>query len=162
MKLSNHSARTDKQVFDQYSSGEDYGFTKTVVPVRLAQYGEDKLISRSQARRLLARIDRFRSVLFDFKAVETIGQAFADEIFRVFAQGHPEIEIIAINATVQVQQMINAARVQLAALDQRTTRPVSIPARHEGPGAGGSQAPRGAEPRAGGRGPAGRVAIAGA
>ena len=114
MKLSNHSARTDKQVFDQYSSGDDYGFTKTVVPVRLAQYGDDRLISRSQAKRLLARIDRFRSVLFDFKAVEIIGQSFADEIFRVFAQGHPDIEIIPINATPQVQQMINAAKVQWA------------------------------------------------
>jgi anti-sigma regulatory factor (Ser/Thr protein kinase)/biotin operon repressor len=114
MKLSNHSARTDKQIFDEYSSGEDYGFTKTVVPVRLAQYGEDKLISRSQAKRLLARVDRFKTVLFDFKGVETIGQAFADEIFRVFAQGHPDIEAIPINATPQVQQMIHAARSQWA------------------------------------------------
>jgi len=115
MKLNNHSARTDKQVFDQFSGGDDYGFTKTVVPVRLAQYGDDKLISRSQAKRLLIRVDRFRTVFFDFKAVENIGQAFADEIFRVFAQGHPDIEIIPINATPQVQQMINTARVQWAA-----------------------------------------------
>ncbi|MBI3209077.1 MAG: DUF4325 domain-containing protein [Candidatus Solibacter usitatus] len=114
MKLNNHSARTDKQIFDQFSSGDDYGFTKTVVPVRLAQYGDDKLISRSQAKRLLVRIDRFRTVLFDFAGVETIGHAFADEIFRVFAQGHPNIEIIPINATPQVQQMINAARGQWA------------------------------------------------
>jgi anti-sigma regulatory factor (Ser/Thr protein kinase) len=114
MKLNNHSARTDKQIFDQYSSGDDYGFTKTVVPVRLAQYGDDKLISRSQAKRLLSRVDRFKTVLFDFRAVETVGQAFADEIFRVFAQGHPEIEIIPINATPQVQQMVNAARNQWA------------------------------------------------
>jgi anti-sigma regulatory factor (Ser/Thr protein kinase)/biotin operon repressor len=113
MKLNNHSARTDKQIFDQYSSGEDYGFTKTVVPVRLAQYGDDKLISRSQAKRLLARVDRFKTVLFDFKAVETVGQAFADEIFRVFAQGHPNIEIVPINATPQVQQMIHAARTDV-------------------------------------------------
>jgi anti-sigma regulatory factor (Ser/Thr protein kinase) len=114
MKLNNHSARTDKQIFDQYSSGDEYGFTKTVVPVRLAQYGDDKLISRSQAKRLLARVDRFRSVLFDFRGVETIGQAFADEIFRVFAQAHTDIEIMPINATTQVQQMINAARTQWA------------------------------------------------
>jgi len=112
MKLNNHSARTDKQIFDQYTSGDDYGFTKTVVPVRLAQYGDDKLISRSQAKRLLSRVDRFRSVVFDFRGVETVGQAFSDEIFRVFAQAHPDIEITPINATPQVQQMINSARVQ--------------------------------------------------
>ena len=115
MKLNNHSARTDKQIFDQYSGGEDYGFTKTVVPVRLAQYGEDKLISRSQAKRLLSRVDLFTSVLFDFKGVESIGQAFADEIFRVFARSHPNIEISPVNANPEVQQMIHAARVQWAA-----------------------------------------------
>jgi hypothetical protein len=109
MKLNNHSSRTDKQVFDQYSSGADYGFTKTVVPVRLAQYGEDKLISRSQAKRLLARIDLFRSVILDFRGVESIGQAFADEIFRVFAGAHPTTELIPTNANTDVQGMIAAA-----------------------------------------------------
>jgi anti-sigma regulatory factor (Ser/Thr protein kinase) len=115
MRLSNHSSRTDKQIFDEYSSGEDYGFTKTVVPVRLAQYGEDKLISRSQAKRLLARVDRFQSVWFDFDGVESIGQAFADEIFRVFAKSHPEMEFVAIHACPEVQQVINAVRSHWAA-----------------------------------------------
>lgn len=115
MKLNNHSSRTDRQIFEQYTSGEDYGFTKTVVPVRLAQYGEDKLISRSQAKRLLTRVDLFRSVLFDFEGVETIGQAFADEIFRVFARSHPDLEVVPINANPQVQQVVNSVRVQWAA-----------------------------------------------
>jgi hypothetical protein len=114
MKLSNRSTRVDEEIFKQYTSGEDFGFTKTVVPVRLAQYGEDRLISRSQAKRLLARVELFRSVWFDFEGVETIGQAFADEIFRVFARNHPEIEFVPIHATPQVQQMVNSARAQLA------------------------------------------------
>jgi hypothetical protein len=114
MKLNNHSSRTDKQIFDQFSSGEDYAFTKTVVPVKLAQYGEDKLISRSQAKRLLARVELFKSVWLNFEGVETIGQAFADEIFRVFARSHPHIEIVPVNANPQVQGMINAARTQWA------------------------------------------------
>jgi|CZKS01.1.fsa_nt_gi anti-sigma regulatory factor (Ser/Thr protein kinase) len=114
MKLNNHSSRTCKGIFEQYSSGEDYGFTKTVVPVKLAQYGEDKLISRSQAKRLVARVDQFKTVFFDFEGVETIGQAFADEIFRVFARSHPEIEVIAVKANPEVQGMINAARAHWA------------------------------------------------
>jgi len=114
LKLDNHSARTDKSIFDQYSSGEDYGFTKTVVPVKLAQYGEDKLISRSQAKRLLARVELFKSVWFDFNGVESIGQAFADEIFRVFARSHPEIEIVSFNANAEVRQLVQAARIQWA------------------------------------------------
>ena len=114
MAISNRSARIDKEIFDQYSSGEDYGFTKTVVPVKLSQYGEEKLVSRSQAKRLLARVDQFKTVVFDFEGVAGIGQAFADEIFRVFAHDHPGIELVPINALPEVQQQIQSARSQLA------------------------------------------------
>lgn len=110
MKLLNNSSRTSKQVFDSFSSDEDYGFTKTVVPVRLAQYGDEKLISRSQAKRLLARIDKFKTVIFDFDEVETIGQAFADEVFRVFKLHHPEIELLYLKANKPVEQMIRRAQ----------------------------------------------------
>lgn len=113
MKLDNHTSRRSKRVFDQYSSGDDYGFNKTVVPVSLAQYGNDKLVSRSQAKRLLARVELFKVVLFDFDGVESIGQAFADEIFRVFALQHPEIEIKDIHANSNVKQMIERARIGL-------------------------------------------------
>jgi biotin operon repressor/anti-sigma regulatory factor (Ser/Thr protein kinase) len=58
MKLHNHTARTTKKVFDKFTSDEDYGFNKTVVPVKLLKYGDDNLVSRSQAKRLLARFDR--------------------------------------------------------------------------------------------------------
>jgi anti-sigma regulatory factor (Ser/Thr protein kinase) len=109
MKLNNHTARTTQQVYKEFSSGEDFGFTKTVVPVRLAQYGADLLISRSQAKRLLARVDRFRTVLLDFEGVPVIGQAFADEIFRVFRSQHPQMELYGINASTDVQDMINRA-----------------------------------------------------
>jgi anti-sigma regulatory factor (Ser/Thr protein kinase) len=109
MKLQNHTARTTQQVYREYSSGDDFGFSKTVVPVRLAQYGDDLLISRSQAKRLLARVDRFRTVLFDFDGVTAIGQAFADEIFRVFRSQHANMDLYAINASTAVQDMINRA-----------------------------------------------------
>ena len=89
---------------------EDYGFTKTSVPVRLAQYGDEQLISRSQAKRLLARFDRFKVVLLDFEQVESIGQAFADEVFRVFVRAHPDTIIAETNANPIVTQMINRAR----------------------------------------------------
>lgn len=109
MKLRNNTSRTVKEIFDTFASGEDYGFTKTIVPVRLAQYGNEELVSRSQAKRLLARIDKFKSVIFDFAGVAMIGQAFADEVFRVFAHQHPQIELIHINASQPIQQMINRA-----------------------------------------------------
>jgi hypothetical protein len=115
MALSNRSKRSDRLIFSQYTSGQDFGFTKTVVPVKLAQYGEDKLISRSQAKRLLTRVDQFKSVVFDFEGVSSIGQAFADEIFRVFARSHPGIELAAVHASADVQQQVQSARSQWAA-----------------------------------------------
>jgi anti-sigma regulatory factor (Ser/Thr protein kinase) len=110
MHLNNHTARTTKKIFDQYSSGDDYRFNKTVVPVKLAQYGDDKLVSRSQAKRLLARVDVFKIVIFDFEGVEAIGQAFADEIFRVFANEHPDMQLHDVNANVEVKRMIERIR----------------------------------------------------
>jgi len=113
MKLNNHTSRTTKKVFDKFTSDDDFGFTKTVVPVRLTQYGDDKLVSRSQAKRLLARIDRFRTVLFDFQDVDTIGIALADEVFRVFALRHPEIELIPIKANSAVKRVIHRVQPKL-------------------------------------------------
>ena len=85
-------------------------YNKTIVPVKLAQYGDSTLVSRSEAKRLLARIDRFKTVIFDFDGVESIGQAFADEIFRVFAKAHPGLELIELHTSADVQKMIQRAR----------------------------------------------------
>jgi anti-sigma regulatory factor (Ser/Thr protein kinase)/biotin operon repressor len=113
MKLNNHTSRTTKKIFDKFTSKDDFGFTKTIVPVRLAQYGDDKLVSRSQAKRLLARVDRFKTVLFDFNGVDIIGIAFADEVFRVFALRHPEIELIPIKTNSAVKRVIHRAQSKL-------------------------------------------------
>lgn len=106
MRLHNHTSRTTKKVFDAYVSGDDFDFSKTVVPVNLARYGNDRLISRSQAKRVLARVELFKTVVFDFRDVDTIGQAFADEIFRVFAHEHPDIQLHAIHTNSEVKRMI--------------------------------------------------------
>jgi hypothetical protein len=79
---------------------------KIRLPLRLAQYGHDDLVSRSQAKRVLARYERFDELDLDFSGVESIGQAFADELFRVYASNHPEIKLVTQNANEQVSQMI--------------------------------------------------------
>ena len=94
-----------------YMLAEGYGVDKIIVPVSLEQYKNDKLITRSEAKRLLSRIELFKVVIFDFKGVEFIGQAFADEIFRVFARQHPKIELKFIHANIPVKQMIERARL---------------------------------------------------
>lgn len=109
MLLHNQTARTTRKIFDKFSTGEDYGFNTTVVPVKLMRYGDDNLVSRSQAKRLLTRIDRFKVVMLDFAGVASIGQAFADEVFRVFRLKHPEVELVPLHASSEVKRMISRA-----------------------------------------------------
>lgn len=111
MRISNSSLRTSEEVFAEFSGSEDedFPFNKTVIPVKLAQYGNEQLVSRSQAKRLLARIENFQYVVFDFYDVDMIGQAFADEIFRVKAKENPGIKFTIVSANADVMKMINRA-----------------------------------------------------
>ncbi len=109
LKVDNHTARTVKKVYDQYSVNGTEAFNKTIVPVKLAKYGNDHLVSRSQAKRVLMRVDRFSQVIFDFTGVEMIGQAFADQIFRVFAAEHPEVDLIPSHANREIMSLITSA-----------------------------------------------------
>jgi anti-sigma regulatory factor (Ser/Thr protein kinase) len=103
--------RTLQEVFSEYSSGpDDFSFAKTVIPMRMAKVGDENLTSRSQAKRVILRFEKFQTVILDFAQVSEIGQAFADEIFRVFANNHPATKIIAMNATAAIQQMVNRAQ----------------------------------------------------
>jgi len=83
-----------------------YSFDKTRVHVKLFKAGT-VYISRSQARRLMANLEKFKLIVLDFKGIKTIGQAFADEVFRVFLSKHSRIKIEAINTSETVEFMIN-------------------------------------------------------
>ena len=111
MQISLSSDRTVRQTFDRFASGEDndYAFSRTHVPLSLAAYGDEQLVSRSQARRVLSRFERFKIVCLDFRGIDSIGQAFADEIFRVYRREHPETAIECFAANEQVGRMISRA-----------------------------------------------------
>jgi hypothetical protein len=109
MKVKLDTDRELLDVFNKYADAEAEGFDRTNVPVALAKYGADELVSRSQAKRILARFEKFKEVTLDFKGVNTIGQAFADEIFRVFARMHPEVHLTVVNANARVQRFIKMA-----------------------------------------------------
>lgn len=110
MSINLDSDRDIQNVFDQFTAGpDDFQFNKTVIPVKLAAYENEKLVSRSQAKRVLARIDKFSNIVFDFESVPSIGQAFADEIFRVYANKNPNLNLIPINMNKAVQRMIARA-----------------------------------------------------
>ncbi len=109
MEIDPGSNRTLSETFERFAAPDQYHFDVTHVPVKLAQLGDDSLVSRSQAKRLVTRFERFSRVILNFAGVPTIGQAFADEIFRVFRQAHPEVRIEWLNASEPVERMISRA-----------------------------------------------------
>lgn len=99
-----------EDIFDEFAPREfDYQFSRSRVHVKLL--GE-KYISRSEARRLLVNLEKFKRVELDFKNVESVGQGFADEVFRVFANNHPGTAINPVNASPAVDAMIRHAKNQ--------------------------------------------------
>src|SRR5450830_55346 len=106
MRIAPNSTRTTAEVYAQFTNApEDYDFSKTIVPMKLASYGDEQLVSRSQAKHLIARFERFRTVILDFSDVQEIGQAFADELFRVYANSYPDVQLIPKNMTEQIERM---------------------------------------------------------
>ncbi|HVQ76604.1 MAG TPA: STAS-like domain-containing protein [Candidatus Binatia bacterium] len=123
MRLANDSPRLLREVFDAFTDPEENTFDKTVVPLRLAQYEGEKLVSRSQAKRVAHRFERFKRVELDFAGVSEIGQAFADELFRVFAAAHPAIRIVPVNTGPAVAQMIRRVTAAGSASNGLTSSP---------------------------------------
>ncbi len=107
MTIALNSERDSTEVFNKFTtSDDDHAFSKTHVPVFLAGYDHDQLISRSSAKRVLARFTKFKEVWLDFQGVEKVGQAFADEIFRVYAKANPDVALRCSNANDVVKSMI--------------------------------------------------------
>lgn len=113
-QLKQRSRKDLKELFDEYSN-DAFEFHKTHIIVSLSKK-EREHVSRSEAKRLLFRLDEFKHIVLDFKHVTGIGQGFADEIFRVFQSAHPDIKIEPIHMAPSVGFMVK--RVQ-----QSTLRP---------------------------------------
>ncbi|MFZ4541748.1 MAG: STAS-like domain-containing protein [Rickettsiales bacterium] len=105
MEIATNASWTKQDVFAKYQN-DQLRFRRTHVPIALAREPGQQLVSRSQAKRILSRFDQFAEVLLDFKGVEDIGQGFADEIFRIFPEAHPDIPLHTINTSPTVEKMI--------------------------------------------------------
>jgi anti-sigma regulatory factor (Ser/Thr protein kinase) len=114
MEISTSSGLSLADVFNEYADPDKQpGFYRTTIPVQIMQYEGESLMSRSQARRLMNRFDRFLEVVLDFTGVSLIGQGFADEIFRVFVHAHPGTRLIPVHCTEAVEKMIAHIRENL-------------------------------------------------
>jgi hypothetical protein len=105
LRLRPWAEQTPREILDRYA----FGFRRTRVIVALAQVDSGGLLSRGEARRVMARLDRFVDVVLDFKGVTAIGPAFADEVFRVYPAAHDGVKLIWVRANEDVQRMIRRA-----------------------------------------------------
>lgn len=104
MEIANNSKKTMEQTFNQFSDSGDRGFYRTRFFLSLAAL-EGNLVSRSQAKRVAARFEQFSEVELDFSGVHSIGQAFADELFRVWPLSHLHTNLQITNANEAVLKM---------------------------------------------------------
>ncbi|MBC8288018.1 MAG: DUF4325 domain-containing protein [Nitrospinae bacterium] len=109
MKIALDSERKLQDIFAEYTEEDAEGmpkFDKTHILVQLSLLGDERFISRSQARRIGLGLEKFKHVVLDFKGISTVGQGFVDEVFRVFQSKHPRIKIKYTNANDDVRFMI--------------------------------------------------------
>ena len=95
-------------LFNKYTD-DSFQFSKTAVKVKLYHQDVD-YVSRSQARRMLAGLEKFKTVELDFKDIKTIGQAFADEIFRIWQSARKDVKFVVKKANENVMLMIKRAQ----------------------------------------------------
>ena len=109
MKIALDSKRKMQKVFEEFVEENPEGmpkFDRTHILVQLSQLGDERYVSRSQARRICLGLEKFKHVVLDFKDISTVGQGFVDEVFRVFQSKHPGIKITYTNANDDVRFMI--------------------------------------------------------
>lgn len=102
MSLSNFTHKESREVFDLYAD-PDGGFVKTTIPMK--NIFDSSPVSRSQAKRVCNRLERFQEVDIDFDGVKWMGQGFAHQLFVVFANEHPEIKLVPTGMNDDVRKM---------------------------------------------------------
>jgi len=100
------SPRNLRGLFDEYT--DNYQFTRTRTVIRLFAIGV-RFVSRSEAKRLVHGLEKFRQVTLDFAGVTGVGQGFCDEVFRVWARSHPETRLEPVNMCEPVAFMVERA-----------------------------------------------------
>lgn len=111
-KIKTNSKRHLADIFKEFTDvtgGDDLGFDKTKIQIKLYTMSGVH-ISRSQARRVLTGLEKFKHIIFDFDQVPVVGQAFADEVFRVFHHAHSKIVLEETNMNEGVKFMVDRAK----------------------------------------------------
>jgi hypothetical protein len=98
---------TPNEVFDVLSDPVILGANKTTIRVSL--FEEGGFVSRAEAKRIGAHLEDFGTVELDFQGIESVGQGFVDELFRVWQSDHPQTRLIPIGANRSILLLIAKA-----------------------------------------------------
>lgn len=110
MQIRKDSRNDLVSVFKSYQNVESLAFDKTEIIVELSKLNQEIFMSRSQAKRILLGLEKFERIVLDFKHVSLVGQGFVDEIFRVYQNKRPTLEITYRNANDDVCFMIERGK----------------------------------------------------
>lgn len=114
-QISRSSTRSLQKVFSEFT--EDFEFVRTKPVVKLFETGLN-FVSRSEAKRLVRGLEKFKEITLDFQKVESVGQGFVDEIFRVWKSDHPLQEITPVNMNESVNFMVQRGLARATELGQ--------------------------------------------
>lgn len=101
--IDRETSRTLISVFQKFT--KDNKFTISQPVIKLFDTGMI-FLSRSEARRLVIGLEKFSEVQLDFSKVNSVGQGFVDEVFRVWATAHQSTKLIPINMNPTVEFMV--------------------------------------------------------
>ncbi|MCU1360423.1 MAG: MerR family DNA-binding transcriptional regulator [Ilumatobacteraceae bacterium] len=113
------STRTMLELFNRYT--DDLRFSRSRPRIKLYELGVS-FVSRSEAKRVARGLDEFSEVEVDFANVDDVGQGFADELFRVWANAHPTVALVPIGMNPAITFMVARAVRAAAARDPRSPR----------------------------------------
>ena len=106
LEIKSDARRTCQEIFRQIFDREN----KLVrIPVNLVRSDGEQVNSRIQAQSLLHNIKDLTEIEFDFKNIELIGPAFADELVRKTKEKNQIADIKWTNSTKMVDVLMSRA-----------------------------------------------------
>ena len=106
-KIDPNSKRTCQEIFKKIFDPENKSL---LIPINLLSINEnDQINSRSQAKSVLRKIDGMKIINLDFKYVELIGPAFADELIRIIKKTDSKIKIKWFNSNETIDILMSHA-----------------------------------------------------
>jgi len=98
---------TPRELVDVFAAYTTAGeFDRTTPRIELVRVGGE-FLSRSEAKRFAAGLEKFDRVVLDFTGVQMVGQGFVDELFRVWQADHPGVRMAVTGANPAVALMLS-------------------------------------------------------